>query len=391
MDLRFSAAENNFRDEAKEWLLANKPKEARPTDGEPMRAFDLDWQRRQYDGGWAGLAWPREHGGRGASLIEQLIWYEECARANAPLQGCLTVALNHGGPTLIARGSEAQKAIHLPQILRGEVVWCQGFSEPGSGSDLASLRTRAEIDGDDLVVNGQKVWTSHAHLARWQELLVRTDPSVAKHRGLTWVICDMTTPGITVRPIRTLAGHHHFCEVFYDNVRIPLANVVGAVNDGWRVAMSTLSFERGTGYVAKQLDLARAIEELISLARELPGPNGSALLNDDEVAGDLAELKAEVAALRSMTYAQISRCQREAVPGPEGAIVALYYGELSQRVHRMAMRILGPHGLMRGGASEDLVGAFLHVFHETIAGGTSEIRRNIIGERVLGLPRVGAG
>ncbi len=388
MDLRFSAAERAFRAEVRAWLRDNIPRERRPPDGPPMRAFDLDWQRRQHDGGWAGLAWPKEHGGRGASLVEQLIWFEECARMGAPQLGCLTIALNHGGPTLIAKGTEAQKAFHLPKILRGEVVWCQGFSEPGSGSDLASLRTRAVIDGEHLVVTGQKIWTSHAHLADYQELLVRTDPAAPKHKGITWVICDMQAPGITVRPIRSMAGHHHFCEVFYDEVRIPLANVVGAVNDGWRVAMSTLSFERGTGYVAKQLELSRLIEELIALARETPGPNGRAsLLDDDAVAGELAVLQAEVAALRAMSYTAMSRCLREPVPGPEGSIVALFYGELAKRVHGMAMRILGPRGLERSDATEAFVGSYLHAYHETIAGGTSEIRRNIIGERVLGLPR----
>src|SRR5579875_882482 len=229
-----------------------------------------------YDAGWAGIAWPKAYGGRGATLMEQLIWFEEYARADAPDLSTLFVGLNHDGPTLMACGTEAQKAYHLPRILRGEVVWCQGFSEPNAGSDLAALQTRAVIDGDHLVVTGQKIWTSFGHVAEFQELLVRTDPEAPKHKGITWVICEMNRPGIEIRPIKTLAGNSDFCEVFYDGVRIPLANVVGRLNDGWRVAMATLSFERGTAFVPEQVRLARRVEELAELARTVPGPRGDA-------------------------------------------------------------------------------------------------------------------
>ena len=201
-----------------------------------MREFDLEWQRRQWAGGWAGVSWPVEYQGRGLPLLHQLIWLEECARIGAPDIDSRFVAVNHAGPTLIANGSEEQKAFHLPKILRGEVLWCQGFSEPQAGSDLASLRATGVVDGDDLVVSGQKLWTSFADLADYQELLVRTGPPEGRHRGLTWVICDMHAPGVEVRPITALDGTIHNCEVFYDNVRIPLSSVVGEIDDGWSVA-----------------------------------------------------------------------------------------------------------------------------------------------------------
>src|SRR6202042_3918762 len=255
------------------------------------------------------------YGGRGLSLLEQLIWYEEYGRAGLPSLDSTFVGLNHAGPTLIQCATPAQKAAHLLPILRGDSLWCQGFSEPEAGSDLASLRTRAVIDSGDLVVSGQKIWTSSAFVADWQELLVRTDPSAAKHRGITWAICDMRSPGIDVRPIKSMDGESEFCEVFYDEVRIPLSNVVGQLNDGWRVAMSTLSFERGTAFTAGQVRLASTGERLIGLPGPRPGPlrRGPAL-RDESLAARLATARAEVAALRAMTYAVISRGARDETP-----------------------------------------------------------------------------
>jgi alkylation response protein AidB-like acyl-CoA dehydrogenase len=379
MDLSFSPEDRRFRDEVRAWLADNTPREAPPIDSAELRAFELDWQKRQWLGGWAGIAWPKAYGGRGLTVVEQLIWYEEYAAAGAPSVACLVVALNHGGPTLIVRGDERQKAFHLPLILQGEAVWCQGFSEPGAGSDLASLRTRAVVDGDHLVVSGQKIWTSYGNVAEYQELLVRTDPDAPKHKGLTWVICDMRAPGIDIRPIRTMAGHQHFCEVFYDQVRIPLSNVVGQLNQGWSVAMATLGFERGTGYVGHIGRLAYAIEELVEVAR------ARRALNDDQVASRLATVRAEATALRAMVYASASRPVE--TPGPEGSMIALSYGELNQRVYRLAMDILGPAALDQDGEFGSWAARYLDSFRQTIAGGTAEIRRNIVGERVLGLPR----
>ena len=344
-----------------------------------MRDFDLAWQRKQYDGGWAGISWPREYGGRGASALEQLIWYEEYARAGGPPSGAMFVALSHAGPTLIVSGSEGQKARHLPAILKGEENWCQGFSEPGAGSDLASLKCRAEVDGDHLVVNGTKIWTTYGAHSVWQELLVRTDPDLPRHNGLSWAICDMRAPGIEIRPIKAMSGLTHFAQIFYDNVRIPLGNLVGELNGGWRVAMTTLGFERGTGTIAHQIELANAVERLIAAARAMPGGM------DEAVAADLARLKSEVLALRSLTVAQVSRGLHEVVPGAEGNIVALYFGELSRRVHGYAFDLLGPAALERGGHDWPL--GYLECFKWAIGGGTSEVRRNAIGERVLGLPK----
>jgi len=326
--------------------------------------------------------------------MEQLIWYEEFARAKAHEPNTLFVGLNHGGPTLIACGSEEQKAFHLPKILRGEVIWCQGFSEPGAGSDLAGLQCKAVVDGDDLVITGQKIWTSFAQIAEWQELLVRTDPDAPKHKGITWVICPMNLPGMEIRPIRTMAGHQDFCEVFYDEVRIARKNIVGRMNEGWQVAMSTLSFERGTAFLSEQVRLARKVGELVALAQSVPGPRGGAraqkrAIDDDEIARRLATARAEVDAMRAMTYRSVSLAARTGVPGAEASIIRLFFSELIQRIDVLAMDVLGPAAV--AGWSESPTGrwteSYLTGLSQTIGGGTKDIQRNIIGDRVLGLPR----
>lgn len=406
MDITFTPEEERFRAQARAWLAENAPKTQPPEhDLKARREFDLAWQRRMFDAGYAGISWPKEYGGRGASLMEQLIWYEEFARSGAHDPSTLFVGLNHGGPTLIARGSEAQKAFHLPKILRGEVIWCQGFSEPGAGSDLAGLSTRAVIDGDDLVVTGQKIWTSFAQIAQYQELLVRTDPEAPKHKGISWVICPMGLPGMEIREIKTISGGSDFCEVFYDEVRIPRANIVGTLNDGWNVAMSTLSFERGTAFLSEQVRLTRLVDQLIDMARRTPvgaalhGAAAAVALDDDEIARRLALLRAEVEALRSMTYRSVSRTARTGVPSAEASLIRLFFSELQQRVFALAMEVLGPQILewdaegsparvtaQHAGASS-WVSHYLIAFSSTIAAGSKDIQRNIIGDRILGLPR----
>ncbi|TMA95543.1 MAG: acyl-CoA dehydrogenase [Deltaproteobacteria bacterium] len=391
MDIRFSAAEEAFRADARAWLEANVPRGPRPAgvDLRERRDYDLAWQRRMFEGGWAGVSWPREFGGRGASLMEQVIWYEEYARAGAPEITTTFVGLNHAGPTLIACGSEEQKAYHLPRILRGDVVWCQGFSEPNAGSDLASLQTRAVFDGAELVVSGQKIWTSFGNVAEFQELLVRTDPEAPRHRGISWVICAMDSPGIDIRPITTLTGDQHFCEVFYDEVRIPLRNVVGQLHDGWRVAMATLGFERGTAFLSEQIRLARRLEDLAALARSVPGPRAGRAIDDDEIGRRLALVRAEVAALRAMTYRSVSLAVRTGVPGAEASIIRLFFSELVQRIDLLALDILGPAAVERceGSPAARWADSYLAGLSQTIGGGTKDIQRNIIGDRVLGLPR----
>ena len=386
MNLDFTPTEQRFREEVRAWLADHVPREPRPRDGEAMVAFDRAWMRMQHEAGWAGIAWPKAHGGCGLSLVEQLIWFEEYARAGAPPVGCFYVAVNHGGPTLIAVGTEAQKAIHLPRILSGESIWCQGYSEPGAGSDLAALRCQAEIDGDHLVVNGQKIWTTFGQHAGYQELLVRTDPSSAKHKGISWVICDMNSPGIEIRPIRCMDGGDHFCEVFYQDVRIPLTNVVGQLHEGWAVSMTTLGFERGTGLLYDQFEMGRLVDHFIVRARE-PGFSGRRAIDDGELAARLAQLRAEVSALRAMSAMTISRAQREGSPGIAGTMVALYTAETMQRVYRAGLDLQGARALeCRAGESSPQLD-YLSSFMYTIGGGTSEIRRNIIGERGLALPR----
>ncbi|WP_181780396.1 acyl-CoA dehydrogenase family protein [Pseudonocardia pini] len=389
MDLAFSPEDERFREQARDWLATNVPRDPRPQEGPEMREFDSAWQRRQFDGGWAGVSWPTEHGGLGLSTVRQLIWHEEYARAGAPYIGSLFSAVNYGGPALTIEGTPEQQAAHLPRILRGEEVWSQGFSEPEAGSDLAGLRTRGVVDGDELVVTGQKIWSSYAQIADFHFCLVRTDPERPRHKGLTWVLIDLRSPGITVRPIKTMARDLHFCEVFYDEARVPLGNVVGGLHNGWKVAMSTLTLERGTAFMADQVSFERTVDALVVEAASRPGPRGTGrALDDAGVARQLADLKTVAGALRSLSYRSISTLERTGAPGPEGSMMRLYLGEANQRLGRAAMDVLGVEGLAfvahwRKGWS----GHWLRHFASTIGAGTAEIQRNVVGERVLGLPR----
>jgi alkylation response protein AidB-like acyl-CoA dehydrogenase len=371
-----TVAMSNFRREARQWLEANTPTDPPPEDGPASREYVLAWQRKQARGGWVGLAWPKEVGGRGLSVLEQIVWFEEYARAGAPSPlNASFVGLNHAGPTLIACGTPQQKAFHLSRILAGEVIWCQGFSEPGAGSDLGSLRTRGRVEGDEIVIDGQKIWSSFADIADWQELLIRTDSQAKTSAALTWVICPMNAPGITVRPIRTMAGPRKYCEVFYDSVRVPLANVVGGVNNGWATAMSTLSFERGTAALALLIGLTLKVEKLLAACPA----------DRPEMRMRLARLRAEGASIRAATY-RFALDSENAVPDASGSIIRLSFAEFAQRVTAAAIDLYGidaPEVVGAHGWGHD----YLDAFSETIAGGTAEIQRNIIAERVLGLPK----
>jgi alkylation response protein AidB-like acyl-CoA dehydrogenase len=365
-----------FRREARQWLDAHVPSEPSPEDGPASRDYVLSWQKTQAQGGWAGIAWPKEVGGRGLSVLEQIVWFEEYAAAGAPTPlNASFVGLNHAGPTLIACGTAQQKAFHLPKILAGDAIWCQGFSEPGAGSDLGSLKVRGRIEGDELVIDGQKIWSSFADIADWQELLIRTDPTARTSAALSWVICPMNAKGITVRPIRTMAGPKKYCEVFYDGVRVPLANVVGGLNKGWATAMSTLSFERGTAALALLIGLTLKVEKLLAACPA----------NRPEMRLRLARLRAEGSSIRAMNYRFALDCE-SAVPDASGSIVRLSFAEFAQRVAAAAIDLFGidaPEVVGMHGLGHD----YLDAFSETIAGGTAEIQRDIIAERVLGLPR----
>ena len=395
MDIRFSAEEIAFRDELRSWLGEVLPTLGDPPDRDDWtarREWDMGWQRKLYDAGYAGINWPSEFGGRGSTPTEHLIFLEETTRMGAPYVGMNFVAQLHAGPTLILEATPEQQARHLPAMLRGEEVWCQGFSEPNAGSDLASLSTRAIRDGDHYVVTGQKIWTSFGHVADYCELLVRTDPEAPKHRGITWLICPMDLPGIEVRPITTVAGSSEFCEVFFDEVRIPVENRVGDENDGWRVAMVTFSFERGTAFISELLGTMNQLAEMAELAQRIPR-NGSTAWDDDEIRREIGHLQAEYDALWALTKRVVSQAQRTGMPGPGGSVFKLYYAEVKKRMADLAHRMLDREALVlahdvgdeqTGG---DMVASRLYVLSLSIAAGTSQIQKNIIGERILGLPK----
>ena len=391
MDLRYSGEDEAFRAEVRAWLDKEVPAHGPPPasdDWPARRAYDTAWQRKLCDAGLAGLAWPAEFGGRGLPITQQLVYLEEYARANAPYIGVNFVGLMHAGPTLIAEGTDAQRSFHLPRILRGESVWCQGFSEPQAGSDLASLRTQAERRGGEYVVNGQKIWSTRAHVADYCELLVRTDAKAPKHQGITWLILDMHQPGVSVRPMRTLDGERHFCEVFLDDARVPVADRVGAENDGWRIANVTLRFERGTAFAQHIIAMRSAVLRLASLARSRRTPRGTAW---DDVRGRIGRLYARVEALWRMTQMCVADAERTGAPSPLGSAVKLHYSELYQEITELALRVIGRPVLGAGGCdglrTGEAVRDYLWSFQTTIAAGTSQIQRNLIAQRILGMPK----
>ncbi|MEW2117258.1 acyl-CoA dehydrogenase family protein [Streptomyces sp. NPDC005474] len=376
MDLSDTPQEAEFRARLREWLgkaLPSLPAKPSPDDWPGRRAYDLGWQRTLYDAGYGDVHW-------GAAPAVRMIFLEETEKAGAPYVGANFVGLLHAGPTVAAEGSDEQRARWLPPVLRGEEVWCQGFSEPDAGSDLAALRTRAWRDGDDYVVSGAKIWTSHAEVADWCELLVRTDPDAPKHRGITWLAMPMDAPGITVRPLRTLAGSNEFAEVFLDEVRVPVANRVGEENDGWRVTMVTLSFERGTAFVGEVVACRRVLGELALAARE----NGH--WDDAVLRRRLGRLNAEFRALWRLTQWNVSEAST-GVPGVGGSVFKLRYSHARQELYEAAAEVLGG----AGGAALDLEQPWvldrLSSLSYTIAAGTSQIQHSIVAERVLGLPK----
>jgi alkylation response protein AidB-like acyl-CoA dehydrogenase len=381
MDLTFSDDELAFRDEFRSWLAENPPPPDRGDEADTARnAWRSAWQRQLYEGGWAAPAWPAEYGGRGATLTQSAIYFEELGRARVPVPANV-LGILLGGPTLMVWGTDEQKERYLTPILSAEEIWCQGFSEPDAGSDLASLKTRAVKDGDGWLVTGQKVWTSGAQYSKWCMLVARTDADAPKHKGLTYFLMDMEQDEVQVRPLRQITGEAEFNELFIENARIPDENVVGGVGNGWKVALTTLMNERaGLGFTL-QIRLRQILDDLIAAAAE------RGLLDDPRYADELAELHARCEAIRLMAWKGLSDTERYGQPGPEGSLVKWLWSDTNQRVTQLAADVVGPEALTAGTLwSYEL----LRARGNSIEGGTTEILKNIVAERVLGLPRLKA-
>ena len=384
MDFRFAPEDEAFREEVRAFLRRELP-EQRP-DGVDAWRFSREFVRKLAAQGWLTLAWPKEWGGSGAGHMQQLVFNEEMASAEAPAND---LGSDRVGPTILLYGTEEQKQRFLPPIIRGEAVWCQGFSEPGAGSDLASLQTRAVLDGDSFVINGSKIWTSLAHFAQYMILLARTDPEAPKHRGISYFLVDMKTPGIDTRPLTDMLGRHTFNQVFFQDVRIPRDALLGEMNRGWYVATATLDFERSG--IQRVIGSMRTYGEIVDYARDLvasgrlrPGYRG--------VRNRLAELKIEFEVGRMLSYRVAWLQSQNQVPNYEASVSKMYGSELAQRLASAGMELLGlggqlapgsPHAALRG----KVEALYLSAAALTVAAGTSEINRGIIATRGLGLPR----
>jgi alkylation response protein AidB-like acyl-CoA dehydrogenase len=379
VDLRDTPDEAAFRAELRAWLDTNLPEERRGGRGGAQRfddSFGRAWSKLLYEGGYAGLTWPTEYGGAGAPYSFQAIFYEEMARANAPGHVGV-IGLGMAGPTIMAHGSEEQKQAHLSKILSAEEIWCQGFSEPDAGSDLAAARTRAERRDDVYVVNGQKVWSSFAHIADFCILVTQSDPDAPRYQNLTYLIVDMHAPGVEVRPLRQITGEAEFNEIFFNDVEVPVSNRLGDEGQGWQVAMTTLLHERGTLGFALTAALESSVNKLLEVARERV--NGDAGTRE-RIATEWIELQA----LRYTNYRSLGTLQRTGIPGPEGSAIKLRWSEQNQRLTKLGRELLGPEGILDDGWWHHQQ---LRSRGNTIEAGTSEVLRNIVSERVLGLPK----
>ena len=395
MDFTLTPDQRAFRERVRSWLEANVPAEWKSLGSTEVPrpeayAFLRRWQARLFEGGFIGITWPREYGGQGLTFIEEMILHEEMALQKAPpILNVLGVGM--AGPTIIAYGTEAQKKRYPAKILSCEEIWCQGYSEPNSGSDLAALQTRAVKDGDHYVINGQKVWTSLAHMADWMMLLARTDPDAPRHKGITYFLLDMHAPGVTVKPLRQITGDAEFNEVFFDNVRVPEQQVLGEVNNGWAVGLTTLMYERLALGFGLQVRLRIALESLIEMGRRVE-KTGRAVTRDPLLRQKLAQLWIDTEALKYTGARAITKLLRGELPGPEASAGKMGWVETHQKLQELAMEIEGPYAQLVKGSDRAIDGGvwqygFLRSRANSIEGGTTEIQKNIIGERVLGLPK----
>ena len=394
MDFTLTPEQEAFRQRVRAWLEASIPREwraVRNPDIPRAEAFDMlrRWQRQLYDAGFIGLTWPREAGGAGLTFLEEMVLHQEMALAKAPpILNILGVGM--AGPTIIAYGTDEQKKRYPPKILSGEEIWCQGYSEPDAGSDLASLQTRAVKDGDTWVINGQKVWTSLAHIADWMMLLARTDPDAPRHKGITYFLLDMHAPGVTVKPLKQITGDDEFNEVFFDSVRVHESQVLGGVNNGWAVGLTTLMYERLALGFGLQVRLRIALDGLVDLARRME-KDGRVITKDPVMRQKLAQLWIDTESLKYTGARAVTKLLRGELPGPEASAGKMVWVETHQRLQELAMEIQGPYAQVRGGDRAVDGGLWQYTFlrsrANSIEGGTTEIQKNIIGERVLGLPK----
>ena len=388
MDLTLTPKEKAFRDELRSWLKEKVPAPysgSNHTDNPEFVEYLRAWQNKLFQAGWIGLTWPEAYGGRGRTPIEQAIFVEETARANAPeLIAVLGIALI--GPTIIALGTEEQKARYLRPLLAGDEIWCQGFSEPNAGSDLASLGTRAVRDGDDYIVNGQKIWTSYAHVSDFCFLLVRTDSNVPKHKGITCLLVDMKSQGVSVKPLRMMSGDSGFNEVFFTDVRVPATQVLGRVNDGWKAAITALMYERANTGSTMLIVLSRFLQRLIEATRQVP-KHSQAATKDPLTRQKIAQAHIDLEVFRMTQARELIRLSRGGIPGPEDSILKLLWSHTDQRTCQTAQEILGPYGQLTEGDYGRFAYSYLRSRGRTIEAGTSDILRNTIAERVLGFPK----
>jgi alkylation response protein AidB-like acyl-CoA dehydrogenase len=391
MDLTLSPSEEEFRDEVRSWLQENHPGPEPEGSLDEVMKFRGEWQLKLHAAGWAGISWPKEYGGRGATLIEQAVFVDEATRQEAPSPANV-LGLAMGGPVVIAHGTDAQKQRYLEPILTGEEIWCQGFSEPESGSDLASLKTRAVKDGDEWVVTGQKVWTTFAQYAKWCMLVARTDPDAPKHQGLTYFLMDMEQDGVEAKPLVQITGEGEFNEVFIEEARIPDENVVGEVGNGWSVAITTLMNERAGLAFGAIAQIQNSLGKLARLATEVR-ENGGSAADDSYYRQRLAQLHIEAEAMRLGAYRGLTKTMQSGIPGPEGSLGKWQWADINQGLTELALEIEGAYAPLSRGAEHAIGGGawqygFLRSRANSIEGGTTDILKNIIAERVLGLPRM---